>query len=827
MIPVAKGLNRSQISEGGSYPTGAAAALPVQLYELTTSVASTITIINNANHAFARFDVDNFSITGSADSNGLVNNSQQELTLLGNGTINGGLRTRTGNINASEILNFEGYNGLTATRAARNIGAASPAIDFSGTTSQTSDGIAVTVAQSTVDVTLGGSSGRDITLPAGDVDFTMTIGAVQSRTEGLFTSGSFDFTGLSTNDLQPIFGDGRPSPAGNALGTAFAGWFINNSSATITVRVTGTIATARTWVSHPITTNPRPSFSLVNNPRYTISFRNNNVFAVDLNSDTVPGGARQLGANGGTYTATNQNSPDYRVASSLIDGTTSGTGGITAAVTAGTPATLALTNVGFNTARGYYTYTWNAPAGGATIDITLNARQMSGSVNPGVLNTQSDLFTITRTVNTGREENGRTDLDIDTITFDRVLRAGSDGGLDVTYRFQATVPAGAGLVAIGATLRQDFNPPVTLVSNNSTVGTFDISFTNTNSFQVDLNASSTGGAKAINAGQTVQVQDNGPSSDFRITIGGRTIPAQAQFTSGTNLNVTATATETRSETVAAGNNDLSTAASERSLGQASAGGVPSGAFMGGVDGGAVRADAWYVRFSTVSNPADWEITGATVMNNRTGQTAGVAGNGGSTYFQGPVWLNNDGSEPNVAGRLLPSNPTPFPGGIQAGDTFTAIGCTGFRCGQSPVTSGQRTRSTAIRRFYRIDASNGNTFPITINSGSTGGVRVLPASSSATTLDSEVTSNAWTIGWDAQAPQETVNDFSLTNNTGKVIRLNSATGTAIPNGSTNTVSGGTASTTTSVPVTVVQRQDALGGTGTFNTDGFMGTLVDDL
>ena len=110
-------------------------------------------------------------------------------------------------------------------------------------------------------MTLGGSSGRDVTLPAGDVDFTMTIGSSQNRTEGLFTSGSFDFTGLTTSDLQPIVGDGNPSPAGNDLGTAFAGWFINNSSATITVRVTGTIATTRTWVSHPITTGSnRASF---------------------------------------------------------------------------------------------------------------------------------------------------------------------------------------------------------------------------------------------------------------------------------------------------------------------------------------------------------------------------------------------------------------------------------------------------------------------------------------------------------------------------------------------------------------------------------------
>ena len=92
--------------------------------------------------------------------------------------------------------------------------------------------------------------------------------------------------------------------------------------------------------------------------------------------------------------------------------------------------------------------------------------------------------------------------------------------------------------------------------NNSTANLFNISFTNTNSFNVALNASSTGGARTLNAGQTTQVQTNGASNTFRIVIGGRTIPAQPQFTSGTRNGVTASATQIRTETVAAGNNDL-------------------------------------------------------------------------------------------------------------------------------------------------------------------------------------------------------------------------------------------------------------------------------
>ena len=218
-----------------------------------------------------------------------------------------------------------------------------------------------------------------------------------------------------------------------------------------------------------------------------------------------------------------------------------------------------------------------------------------------------------------------------------------------------------------------------------------------------------------------------------------------------------------------------------------------------------------------------------MRNNRTGQTAGIPGNGGTIYFQGPVWLNNDRSEPNVGGQLTSCQATQsaFPGGIQAGDTFSVTGCSGFRCcGISPVTSGQRTRSTAQRPFYRIDATNSNSFPITINSGSSGGERVIPANNIATTLIPDTTSQSWTIGWDAQAPQDTVNDFSLENNTGKVIHLDSITGTSIQNGTTSTVSGGLPSATTSVSVTLVQRQNAIGGTGFVNTNDFTGTLVNE-
>ena len=194
------------------------------------------------------------------------------------------------------------------------------------------------------------------------------------------------------------------------------------------------------------------------------------------------------------------------------------------------------------------------------------------------------------------------------------------------WRIQGTV-TGAGSIAVrGAGALSN----ASLTANSSTFPTYDISFTNTNSFNTALNASSTGGARTLNAGQTVQVQDNGVSNNFRIVIGGRTIPAQAQFTSGTNLNVTATATMTGSELVASGNNDLSTVAGESFFTSTSAG--------GGSLGGSVNASAWYVRFTVSSMPADYEVTGVTITNTRTGQSVNIGAAGSTRYYEGPVWL---------------------------------------------------------------------------------------------------------------------------------------------------------------------------------------------
>ena len=182
--------------------------------------------------------------------------------------------------------------------------------------------------------------------------------------------------------------------------------------------------------------------------------------------------------------------------------------------------------------------------------------------------------------------------------------------------------------------------------------------------------------------------------------------------SGTANGIQVAQTTVAGGTIAAGNNDLSTVAGERSLGSASLGGTNT--FSGGVDS-SVRSDAWYVRFSAPFDGNLIEVRNATIRNNRTMQTVSIGGNT-TRYFEGPVWLNNDGSVPtNVVGNLI-SNINAFPGGIQAGDTFSTAGCAGFRCGGGVVTSGQRTRAvTQSATTYNTTMTNQSGFTLNFTS----------------------------------------------------------------------------------------------------------------
>ena len=235
----------------------------------------------------------------------------------------------------------------------------------------------------------------------------------------------------------------------------------------------------------------------------------------------------------------------------------------------------------------------------------------------------------------------------------------------------------------------------------------------------------------------------------------RTVTSYAAMSNSGTGSITANGiqviqTSVAGGTIAAGNNDLSTVASERSLGSASAGG---GDFTGGLDNNAVRADSWYVRFGANRNPADYEITGATVTNDRTGESAAV-GIGNSNYYQGPVWLNNDGSTPTgVTNILVPGSVNPFPGGIEAGDTFSVASCSGFRCGLAVVTAGQRTRAVtqqAATFDTTMTNQSGHTLNFTSSVGNDGNF-----TNGESVAASGQTSNAWS--WSHPAVTATSSD----------------------------------------------------------------------
>ena len=235
----------------------------------------------------------------------------------------------------------------------------------------------------------------------------------------------------------------------------------------------------------------------------------------------------------------------------------------------------------------------------------------------------------------------------------------------------------------------------------------------------------------------------------------RTVTSYAAMSNSGTGSITANGiqviqTSVAGGTIAAGNNDLSTVASERSLGSASAGG---GDFTGGLDNNAVRADAWYVRFGSTRSPADYEVTGVTVTNDRTGQSTGINVGSNGSYYQGPVWLNNDGSTPtNVVGNLIP-NLSAFPGGIEAGDTFTVASCSGFRCGLATVTSGQRTRSvTTAPSTFNTTMTNqsGHTLNFTSSVGNDASF-----TNGESVAASGQTSNAWS--WSHPAVTATSSD----------------------------------------------------------------------
>lgn len=198
-------------------------------------------------------------------------------------------------------------------------------------------------------------------------------------------------------------------------------------------------------------------------------------------------------------------------------------------------------------------------------------------------------------------------------------------------------------------------------------------------------------------------------------------------------------------TIASGNNDLNFDIGETSLG--------GGAFQTGSTG-AVPANAFYVRLGAFLSGAVGGLTSGTIRNNRSGSTFGFSGGGGGInsnfYFEGPVFANNDGSSPPRDRNGFPLshfgiNTSAFPGGIQAGDTFSITACSGFRCGAVTLNSGVRLRPVVTNQprpeTNDVTFRNNTGSDIILSSGSSGGSRTLSAGAQELVID-DAASPAW-------------------------------------------------------------------------------------
>ena len=148
-----------------------------------------------------------------------------------------------------------------------------------------------------------GNNISSITIPAGDVDFTMNIGVRSGNASAVFTESSFNTDGLSFAGGTPIRGSTHPRQIGPGRG----GFFVFGTTP-LTIRVTGTRSSAVTWNAFASSGNGGVtefgSFSLTNNAQTStstvqdISFTNNTGSNVIFSSSST-GGARTLN-NGAT-----------------------------------------------------------------------------------------------------------------------------------------------------------------------------------------------------------------------------------------------------------------------------------------------------------------------------------------------------------------------------------------------------------------------------------------------------------------------------------------------------------------------------------------------
>ena len=266
-------------------------------------------------------------------------------------------------------------------------------------------------------------------------------------------------------------------------------------------------------------------------PTYDISFTNSNDYIVGLNANST-GGAREINPSQTVQVQNDGTSNSYRIASNggnqdipAFDGTTSPTGGVTAAVTS--------ISSGFYMGSGNNDVSFSAGASGGRSPQTLGNNSAfvilsAPGTSQGIRIRRNDTNAIVATFRYGSRVR-------QTLFARGVARINANGTListfpgngvhsyqtvdflsGVSYTMQYTQNGGATWID-GDIRWRVRDGSVSAHTNNN------IDFTNTNTYPVVLNSNSTGGARTINAGATVRVQSNGSSSNFRIAANRQTI----------------------------------------------------------------------------------------------------------------------------------------------------------------------------------------------------------------------------------------------------------------------------------------------------------------
>ena len=274
------------------------------------------------------------------------------------------------------------------------------------------------------------------------------------------------------------------------------------------------------------------------------------------------------------------------------------------------------------------------------------------------------------------------------------------------------------------------------VTTTTSPTTYDISFTNNNNYIVGLNGNSTGGARELTPGQTVQVVNDSTSNQYRIASdgGSQDIVAVDSTTSPAGgITARTTTTPGSTQTAPLAHQSVGTATTVGSWFTSGTGGNRDG-FM------VINFDA-----NTALARLNWGGGGGLTSAIRDGGTLVQSGNAGNVFARGPAWRAGDSGLGLTAADWAAAPQISANGQI-------SLGYQGNSPSRNGSATGRCTRGADIvtPETHDIFFNNTNNYPITLNSNSTGGVRTLSPNSGDVLVQNDGSSSNFRIAFNRQA-----------------------------------------------------------------------------